>query len=46
MESLREHKPLGVGIYAKHLATGEEVIVRPNVVFETQGVIEIPCCCV
>ena len=41
LESLRERKPLGVGIYVKHLATGEEAAVRPDVVFETQSVIKL-----
>ena len=41
IESLREPKPLGVGIYVKHLATGEEAAVRPDVVFETQSVIKL-----
>jgi beta-lactamase class A len=41
LESLRERKPLGVGIYVKHLTTGEEAAVRADVVFETQSVIKI-----
>src|SRR5687767_8212835 len=41
IESLREPKPLGVGIYVKHLATGEEAAVRPDVVFEAQSVIKL-----
>jgi beta-lactamase class A len=41
LESLRDRKPLGVGIYVKHLATGEEAGFRPDVVFEAQSVIKI-----
>jgi beta-lactamase class A len=41
IESLREPKPLGVGIYVKHLVTGEEAAVQPDVVFETQSVIKL-----
>lgn len=41
IESLREPKPLGVGIYVKHLATGEEAAVQPDVVFESQSVIKL-----
>ena len=41
-EYLRDRKPLGVGIYVKHLTTGEEAMVRPDVVFETQSVIKLP----
>ena len=41
IESLRDRKPLGVGIYVKHLATGEEAAVRPDVVFEAQSVIKL-----
>jgi beta-lactamase class A len=41
-EALREHKPLGVGIYVKHLTTGEEAAVRPDVTFEAQSVIKLP----
>ena len=40
-ESLREAKPLGVGIYVKQLTTGEEAAVRPDVVFEAQSVIKL-----
>jgi beta-lactamase class A len=40
-ESLREGKPLGVGIYVKHLGTGEEAAVRPDVAFEAQSVIKL-----
>jgi len=40
-ERLRERKPLGVGIYVKHLITGAEVGVRPDVVFEAQSVIKL-----
>jgi beta-lactamase class A len=40
-ERLREGKPLGVGIYVKHLVTGAEVGVRPDVVFEAQSVIKL-----
>ena len=42
LESFRDRKPLGVGIYVKHLTTGEEAMVQPDVVFETQSVIKIP----
>jgi beta-lactamase class A len=41
IESLREPKPLGVGIYVKHLTTGEEAAVRPDVAFEAQSVIKL-----
>lgn len=41
LESLRGRKPLGVGIYVKHLTTGEEAAVRPDVVFEAQSVIKL-----
>jgi beta-lactamase class A len=41
LESLRERKPLGIGIYAKRLTTGEEAAVRADVVFETQSVIKL-----
>src|SRR5262245_34037872 len=41
-EALRERKPLGVGIYVKHLVTGGEATVRPDVVFETQSVFKLP----
>ena len=41
LESLRERKPLGVGIYVKHLTTGEEAMVRPDEPFETQSVIKV-----
>ena len=40
-ERLRERKPLGVGIYVKHLTTGEEAGVQPDVVFEAQSVIKL-----
>jgi beta-lactamase class A len=40
-EALRERKPLGVGIYVKHLTTGEEAGVRADVVFEAQSVIKL-----
>jgi beta-lactamase class A len=40
-ESLRERKPVGVGIYVKHLTTGEEAAVQPDVVFEAQSVIKL-----
>ena len=41
LESLRGRKPLGVGIYVKHLTSGEEGAVRPDVAFETQSVIKL-----
>jgi beta-lactamase class A len=41
IESLREPKPLGVGIYVKHLTTGQEASVRPDVAFEAQSVIKL-----
>ncbi|WP_412539276.1 serine hydrolase [Longispora sp. K20-0274] len=41
LEVLREGKPLGVGIYVKHMVTGEEAAVRPDVAFETQSVIKL-----
>jgi beta-lactamase class A len=41
LESLRERKPLGVGVYVKHLTTGEEAAVRADVVFEAQSVIKL-----
>jgi beta-lactamase class A len=41
LEALRERKPLGVGIYAKHLRTGQEGAVRADVVFEAQSVIKL-----
>jgi beta-lactamase class A len=41
IETLRDGKPLGVGIYVKHLSTGEEAAVRADVVFETQSVIKV-----
>jgi len=40
-EALRERKPLGLGIYVKHLSTGEEAAVRPDVAFEAQSVIKL-----
>jgi len=41
LESLRERKPLGVGIYVKHLTTGEVAAVRADIVFEAQSVIKL-----
>ncbi|MEV6521372.1 serine hydrolase [Longispora sp. NPDC051575] len=41
LETVRDGKPLGVGIHVKHLTTGEEASVRPDVVFETQSVIKV-----
>jgi beta-lactamase class A len=41
LESLRERKPLGVGIYVKQLTTGEEAGFRPDVAFEAQSVIKL-----
>lgn len=41
LESLRERKPLGVGIYVRQLTTGEEAAIRADVVFETQSVIKL-----
>ena len=40
-ESLREGKPLGVGIFVKNLRTGEVAAVRPDVAFEAQSVIKL-----
>ncbi|MEJ3742553.1 serine hydrolase [Actinomycetes bacterium KLBMP 9797] len=41
LESLRARKPLGVGVYVKHLTTGEEAAVRADVAFEAQSVIKV-----
>jgi beta-lactamase class A len=41
LESLRDRKPHGVGIYVKQLSTAREAMVRPDVSFETQSVIKV-----